>query len=149
MSTDSLKNVNGRMSLVSDIDWPNWQPRDPATLVFVIREGRVLLIRKKRGLGMGKVTVRRRSHIDRVGRPQQLVAILGRGDIRQLLAQPRPRRLGRVKDTNDLDFFGGRVFYRGFSGDSGGFFRNFFGSTYIIGFGFDFNFNIASKIVRH
>jgi 8-oxo-dGTP diphosphatase len=40
---------------VSDIDWDDWQPRDPATLVFVIKQGRILLIRKKRGLGLGKV----------------------------------------------------------------------------------------------
>jgi 8-oxo-dGTP diphosphatase len=40
---------------LQDIDWPNWQAKDPATLVFVIRDGRILLIRKKRGLGRGKV----------------------------------------------------------------------------------------------
>ncbi|MDX1460786.1 MAG: 8-oxo-dGTP diphosphatase [Xanthomonadales bacterium] len=40
---------------VDDIDWEHWRARDPATLVFIIREGRVLLIRKKRGLGRGKV----------------------------------------------------------------------------------------------
>jgi 8-oxo-dGTP diphosphatase len=38
-----------------DIDWQRWQARDPATLVFVVRGGRVLLIRKKRGLGAGKI----------------------------------------------------------------------------------------------
>jgi 8-oxo-dGTP diphosphatase len=40
---------------VADIDWAVWRPRDPATLVFVVREGHVLLIRKKRGLGAGKI----------------------------------------------------------------------------------------------
>lgn len=40
---------------VEDIDWDSWQAKDPATLVFVIQEGRILLIRKKRGLGRGKV----------------------------------------------------------------------------------------------
>ncbi|NIP19117.1 MAG: NUDIX domain-containing protein [Xanthomonadales bacterium] len=40
---------------LGDIDWANWQAKDPATLVFVIRDGQVLLIRKKRGLGNGKV----------------------------------------------------------------------------------------------
>lgn len=38
-----------------DIDWDNWKPKDPATLVFVTRGARILLIRKKRGLGAGKI----------------------------------------------------------------------------------------------
>jgi len=40
---------------LSDIDWDSWQATDPATLVFVIREGQILLINKKTGLGKGKV----------------------------------------------------------------------------------------------
>ena len=40
---------------VRDIDWTSWRAVDPATLVFVIRDRRVLLIRKKRGLGAGKI----------------------------------------------------------------------------------------------
>lgn len=40
---------------VHDIDWPAWTPRQRATLLFVVRDGRVLLIHKKRGLGAGKV----------------------------------------------------------------------------------------------
>ena len=43
------------MQRLSDIDWSTWQAKDPATLVFVIRDGQILLIRKKRGLGAGKV----------------------------------------------------------------------------------------------
>lgn len=43
------------MTLPHDIDWSAWTPRDTATLLFVIRGGEVLLIRKKRGLGAGKV----------------------------------------------------------------------------------------------
>lgn len=35
--------------------WNNWQPRERATLCFVIEGGRILLIRKKRGLGAGKI----------------------------------------------------------------------------------------------
>jgi 8-oxo-dGTP diphosphatase len=38
-----------------DIDWTTWQATDRATLVFVVRDGQVLLIRKKRGLGAGKI----------------------------------------------------------------------------------------------
>jgi len=37
------------------IDWANWQPVDRATLCFVVRGSEVLLIRKKRGLGAGKI----------------------------------------------------------------------------------------------
>jgi 8-oxo-dGTP diphosphatase len=42
-------------SNLRDIDWERWRARDPATLVFVVEGGRVLLIRKKRGLGAGKI----------------------------------------------------------------------------------------------
>lgn len=40
---------------LSDIAWSTWRARDVATLVFVRRDGELLLIRKKRGLGAGKV----------------------------------------------------------------------------------------------
>ncbi len=40
---------------VKDIDWPSWKPSETANLCFVIRDGRILLIRKKRGLGAGKI----------------------------------------------------------------------------------------------
>lgn len=40
---------------VDQVDWSSWVPRDRATLVFVVRHGQVLLIRKKRGLGAGKI----------------------------------------------------------------------------------------------
>jgi 8-oxo-dGTP diphosphatase len=36
-------------------DWSDWIPVDRATLIFVIRNGEILLIRKKRGLGAGKI----------------------------------------------------------------------------------------------
>ena len=38
-----------------DVPWHDWQPRQRATLVFVVRDGRILLMRKKRGLGAGKI----------------------------------------------------------------------------------------------
>lgn len=38
-----------------DIDWTKWTPQERATLLFVRRDGQVLLIRKKRGLGAGKI----------------------------------------------------------------------------------------------
>lgn len=36
-------------------DWKGWQPNMRANLLFVVQEGRVLLIHKKRGLGAGKI----------------------------------------------------------------------------------------------
>jgi 8-oxo-dGTP diphosphatase len=47
--------MQGAPQSLRDVDWERWQARDPATLVFVVRDGRVLLIRKKRGLGAGKI----------------------------------------------------------------------------------------------
>ncbi len=41
--------------LVSQVDWTTWRATDLATLVFVRFDGRLLLIRKKRGLGAGKI----------------------------------------------------------------------------------------------
>lgn len=40
---------------VDGIDWQNWKPTEYANLCFVIRDGQILLIRKKRGLGAGKI----------------------------------------------------------------------------------------------
>jgi 8-oxo-dGTP diphosphatase len=37
------------------VDWATWAPRESASLVFVLRGDEVLLIRKKRGLGAGKI----------------------------------------------------------------------------------------------
>lgn len=44
-----------RFRRFTDVPWADWTPSIRATLLFVIRDGRVLLIRKKRGLGAGKV----------------------------------------------------------------------------------------------
>jgi 8-oxo-dGTP diphosphatase len=43
-----------RMNL-ADIDWTRWVPTDRSVLVFIVRGGEILLIRKKRGLGAGKI----------------------------------------------------------------------------------------------
>lgn len=37
------------------IVWNTWTPVDKATLCFVIQDGQILLIEKKRGLGQGKI----------------------------------------------------------------------------------------------
>jgi 8-oxo-dGTP diphosphatase len=42
-------------SSCADVDWSTYAPRIRATLLFVRRHGRLLLIRKKRGFGAGKV----------------------------------------------------------------------------------------------
>jgi 8-oxo-dGTP diphosphatase len=39
----------------SPIDWTTWKGEMLATLMFVIKDGRILLIEKKRGLGAGKI----------------------------------------------------------------------------------------------
>ncbi len=44
-----------RARSVHDIDWSSWQPQERATLCFVVDAGRVLLMRKKLGLGAGKI----------------------------------------------------------------------------------------------
>ena len=40
---------------VEEIDWTEWEPNVRANLLFVIRDGQILLIRKKRGLGQGNI----------------------------------------------------------------------------------------------
>ncbi len=40
---------------MGEIDWSRWVPQQRATLLFVIRDGEILLIDKKRGLGEGKI----------------------------------------------------------------------------------------------
>ena len=40
---------------LADINWSTWQAKDTATLAFVIKDEQILLIRKKRGLGAGKI----------------------------------------------------------------------------------------------
>jgi len=37
------------------VDGANWKPREKGTLCFIIENGEILLIEKKRGLGAGKV----------------------------------------------------------------------------------------------
>lgn len=40
---------------VREIEWSRWIPDEKATLLFVLRDGHILLIDKKTGLGAGKV----------------------------------------------------------------------------------------------
>ena len=43
------------MHTLADVDWERWSPAVRATLLFVVRDGSILLIHKKRGLGAGKI----------------------------------------------------------------------------------------------
>ena len=40
---------------MNEPDWSVWKPTERGVLCFIIRDGRILLIRKKRGLGVGKI----------------------------------------------------------------------------------------------
>jgi 8-oxo-dGTP diphosphatase len=44
-----------RMTRLEDVDWGAWAPDMRATILFVVRGGEILLIRKKRGFGAGKI----------------------------------------------------------------------------------------------
>lgn len=44
-----------RLNKVPIPDWPSWKPEIEATLVFIHQGTRVLLIKKLRGIGMGKM----------------------------------------------------------------------------------------------
>ena len=50
-----MGSMTERVARVSDVDWTNWTPTERATLLFVIRDGQMLLIHKKKGLGAGKI----------------------------------------------------------------------------------------------
>jgi len=43
------------METPSPVDWASWSGEIHATLMFVIKDGQILLIEKKRGLGAGKM----------------------------------------------------------------------------------------------
>jgi len=43
------------ISTTDPTDFTTWNPKERATLVFVVRDGQILLIEKKRGLGAGKI----------------------------------------------------------------------------------------------
>jgi len=47
--------LNSTSEVVDRVDGANWKPREEGTLCFVIQDGQILLIEKKRGLGAGKV----------------------------------------------------------------------------------------------
>lgn len=50
-----MTETSQKFSALNDVDWQRWQPTQRATLCFVVRDDEVLLIKKKRGLGKGKI----------------------------------------------------------------------------------------------
>ena len=44
-----------KYSTIRQINWARWKPVERATLLFVRKNGKLLLIHKKRGLGAGKI----------------------------------------------------------------------------------------------
>lgn len=50
-----ITQITKMITQLDDIDWYNWTPEQRATLLFVVRDGKILLIRKKRGFGKGKI----------------------------------------------------------------------------------------------
>ncbi len=53
-SNKKVSNGNQDVTKYSDINWADWEPKERATLMMILRDGQVLLIRKKKGLGAGK-----------------------------------------------------------------------------------------------
>lgn len=50
-----MRRISRRVPAVSGFDWKGWRGEIEATLMFVVRGGKILLIEKKRGHGAGKV----------------------------------------------------------------------------------------------
>jgi len=51
-----MEKSHGRERPMDKGFWSSWIPRERATLLFIFREGEILLIHKKRGLGAGKIS---------------------------------------------------------------------------------------------
>jgi len=50
-----LADPAGFAGFLAGFDWEGWTAKETATLLFVVQEGRILLIEKLRGLGKGKI----------------------------------------------------------------------------------------------
>lgn len=55
MTVRSIESGSSMPRRLSEIDWASWRAVDRATLLFVLQDQEVLLIRKRRGLGAGKI----------------------------------------------------------------------------------------------
>ena len=77
----------------SPIDWNHWQGVIHATLMFIVKDGRVLLIEKKRGLGAGKINGPG-GKIDPGESPVECVIRETREEL--LITPSTPRKLGEL-----------------------------------------------------
>jgi 8-oxo-dGTP diphosphatase len=76
-----------------DIDWETWTAQQVATLLFVIRDGNILLIHKKRGIGAGKIN----GPGGRVGLGEQPIEAAVREVVEELRVTPvGVERIGEV-----------------------------------------------------
>lgn len=77
----------------SPIDWSCWQGGIHATLMFIVKDGNILLIEKKRGLGAGKINGPG-GKIDPGETPLQSVIRETREEL--LITPVNPRKLGEL-----------------------------------------------------
>jgi 8-oxo-dGTP diphosphatase len=83
----------GDMSPPSPIDWSLWQGEMKATILFIVKDGQVLLIEKKRGLGAGKIN----GPGGKIDPGETALAAAIRETQEELLITPHaPRKLGEL-----------------------------------------------------
>lgn len=82
------------MDSPSPIDWSSWQGEMLATLMFIVKDGRILLIEKKRGLGAGKINGPG-GKIDPDETPLQ--AVIRETQEELLITPSTPRKLGELR----------------------------------------------------
>ena len=82
------------MSSPSPIDWTTWTGEMLATILFVIKDGQILLIEKKRGLGAGKIN----GPGGKIDPGETPLAAAIRETQEELLITPyEPRKLGELR----------------------------------------------------
>jgi 8-oxo-dGTP diphosphatase len=77
----------------SPIDWTHWRGEIHATLMFIVKDARILLIEKKRGLGAGKINGPG-GKIDPGETP--LEAVIRETQEELLITPSTPRKLGEL-----------------------------------------------------
>ena len=92
---DEPSRVKDPRLAIDNIDWETWRPDQVATLMFIIEARRVLLIRKKRGLGAGKIN----GPGGRVQLPETPLDCAIRETCEELLIKPR-----RIHPAGELSF---------------------------------------------
>lgn len=77
----------------SPIDWSVWSGEIPATLMFIVKDGQMLLIEKKRGHGAGKIN----GPGGKIDEGESALAAAIRETQEELLITPlAPRKLGEL-----------------------------------------------------